>query len=393
MHGTITRFLSNRLRECQGSPTLSRSERAKVLRARGVDVIDLSAGDPHFATPEHIRRAAEEALSRGETHYVESSGLPALRRAIARKLAEENELHHHWEREILVTAGVKPALCEAALALVEPGVDVLLLEPAYVSYAPMVELAGGRPVRLALRAEDGFRVRFEALVAAATDRLRAIVLNSPNNPTGRVLAPEELEAVARFARERDLVIFSDEVYEKLVYDGRKHRSIGSLPGMAERTLTFNGFSKSYAMTGWRLGYVAGPSGLIDAIRTVHSHAATCVAPFVQQAGLRALEGPQDCVGEAVATYERCRRLLVEGLNRLRGVRCAMPEGAFYALADVRGVGVPVEEILERLDEAGVVATPGAAFGEASAGHIRFAYSAPPEQITEALVRMARVLEP
>ena len=235
--------------------------------------------------------------------------------------------------------GGKQALFEATLTFVEAGIDVLIPEPAWVSYGPMVELAGGGQLPFPLIPDDNWRLTSQALAAAWTPATRVLLINSPNNPTGRVLDQAELAAIATFAPERDLLVFSDEMYEKILYDRQRHTSIATLPGMAERTLVFNGLSKAYAMTGWRLGYVAGPQPYVQQIEKVHSHSVTCATSFVQKAGVVALNGPQEFIGQMVSAWDRRRRHLAERLNAVNGVSCPLVEGAFYAFADIRGTGM------------------------------------------------------
>ncbi|HEU0116695.1 MAG TPA: pyridoxal phosphate-dependent aminotransferase, partial [Thermomicrobiales bacterium] len=364
-------FIAARVRDLAPSPTLAVSDRARRLKAEGIDVIDLGGGDPDFITPAHIRQAATDAMNAGDTHYVASNGTPALRKAIAKKLRDDNGLDVDWNGGIVVTPGGKQSLFEAALAFAEPGVDVLIPEPAWVSYVPMAELAGGRTIPVPLDPDDNFRMTRAALEAAVTPQSRVIVICSPNNPTGRVLAADELDAIAGFARDHDLLVFTDEMYEKILYDGHRHVSIATLPGMAERTLTFNGFSKAYAMTGWRLGYVAGPPQYIAEIAKVHSHSATCATSFVQAAGVAALEGPQHFVGEMVAAWDRRRRNVAAALDAIDGLHCPLVEGAFYAFVDVRGLGLSSTDAADLLlREAHVAVTPGIAFGAAGEGHVR-----------------------
>ncbi len=381
-----------RVQDLAPSPTLAVSERARALRAQGLDVIDLGGGDPDFITPAHVRQAATAALEAGDTHYVASAGTPALRRAIAAKLARENGVTVDPDGGVVVTPGGKTALFEAILAYVEPGVEVLLPEPAWVSYRSMVELAGGRVAPVPLASDEGFRLTSAALQAAWTPRCRVLLVNSPSNPTGRVLDAQELEALCAFARAKDLLVLSDEIYEKVIYDGRRHVSVASLPGMAERTLTFNGFSKAYAMTGWRLGYVAGPGALLSPLRTVHTHMVTCATSFGQAGAVAALEGEQRSISDMVAAWDRRRRAFCGALDALPGVRCPLPEGAFYAFADIRGTGASSAELAERLlEQAHVAATPGAAFGAAGEGHLRFAFATSDALLAEAVQRISRAL--
>jgi aspartate aminotransferase len=380
------------VRDLAPSPTVAVSDRARQLKARGVDVIDLGGGDPDFITPEHIRQAAIEAMNAGDTHYVASAGIPGLRKAIADKLLVDNGIEVDPNGGVVVTPGGKQALFEAVLALVEPGVDVLIPEPGWVSYAPMVDLAGGTPVPVSLAADENWRLTREQLEAARTPGARLLLVNSPNNPTGRVFTDDELAAIASFALEHDLLVISDEMYEKIVYDGHRHTSIATLPGMAERTLVSNGLSKAYAMTGWRLGYVAGPKPYLEQIEKVHSHSVTCATSFVQKAGIAALTGPQGFIGEMVTAWDRRRHAVAEGLNRINGVHCWLPEGAFYAFADIRGTGISSSDAADLLlREAHVAVTPGLAFGAAGEGHVRLSFATSDDLLADAVNRIGNVL--
>lgn len=384
-------LLAARVRLLGASPTVAVAERARALVDQGVDLINLSGGDPDFPSPPHVIAAAIDALKSGETHYVAGAGLLGLRRAIARKLQRENGFQVDPDRGVLVTPGGKAALFQAFQALVEPGVEVLIPEPAWPSFGPMVQLAGGRPVPLPLDPDDNFRITAHSLRRLATEQTGILVINSPNNPTGRVLDDRELEAIAEVARERNWRVFSDEIYEKVLFDGRVHRSLAALPGMAERTLTFNGFSKAFAMTGWRLGYVAGAERWIQPIAKVHSHLVTCVPPFLQRGAAAALEGDDSFVKEMVTTWQERRDLMVEQLSRLPNVRCPPSEGAFYLLVDLRSLGGGSEEWARRLlDEAHVAVTPGVAFGASAEGFLRLALTTPTARLIEAAERMARL---
>ena len=385
-------FFTSRVRDLAPSPTLAVSDRARQLKAQGIDVIDLGGGDPEFITPEHIRDAATEAMNAGDTHYVASAGIPTLRKAIADKLRIDNGIEVDPNGGIIVTPGGKQALFEATIAFVETGVDVLIPEPAWVSYVPMVELAGGTAVPVPLDPDDNWRLTGEALAKAWTPASRIVLINSPNNPTGRVFDAAELAAIATFAQERDLLVFSDEMYEKILYDGQRHTSIATLPGMAERTLVFNGLSKAYAMTGWRLGYVAGPRPYLEQIEKVHSHSVTCATSFVQKAGVVALNGPQEFIGEMVSAWDRRRRDLAGRLNAINGISCPLVEGAFYAFADVRGTGMTSTQAADLfLQEAHVAVTPGVAFGAAGEGHVRLSFATSDELLHDAADRIGQVL--
>ncbi len=386
-HRNPVEFLASRVREAAPSPTLAVSDKARQLKAQGIDVIDLGGGDPDFITPAHVRQAAADAMNAGDTHYVASNGTPALRKAIAAKLLHDNGLTYD-PAEIIVTPGGKQALFEAAMALVEPGVDVMILEPAWVSYAPMVEMAGGNVVHTGLNPDDNWRVTREVLERHVTPASRVIMVNSPNNPTGRVLDQSELEAIASFAIEHDLIVMTDEMYEKILYDGHTHHSLAALPRMWERTLTFNGLSKAYAMTGWRVGYVAGPRAFIDEIAKVHSHSVTHATSFAQAGAVAALNGPQDFIGEMVTAWDRRRRNVATGLNGVKGIAWTPAEGAFYAFADIRGTGLDSVTFADRaLQEAHVALVPGVAFGDAGEGHVRLSFATSDALLASAVERL------
>jgi aspartate aminotransferase len=389
---TAADFIAGRVCNLAPSPTLAVSDRARQLKAQGIDVVDLGGGDPDFITPEHIRDAAIEAMTAGDTHYVASAGIPALRKAIADKLRADNGIEVEPNGGVIVTPGGKQALFEAALAFVEAGVDVMIPEPAWVSYVPMVELAGGRAVPVLLDPDDNWTLTAENLTASWTPRSRILLINSPNNPTGRVLSDSELAAIAAFAEERDLLVFSDEMYEKILYDGQRHTSIATLPGMAARTLIFNGLSKAYAMTGWRLGYVAGPRPYLEQIEKVHSHSVTCATSFVQKAAVIALTGPQEFIGQMVSAWDRRRRELAERLNRVSGISCPLVEGAFYAFVDIRETGMSSTRAADLfLQEAHVAVTPGIAFGASGEGHVRLSFATSDDLLNAAADRIERVL--
>lgn len=384
-------FLAERVKHATPSPTLAVSDKARQLKAEGVDVIDLGGGDPDFITPEHIREAAANAMNAGDTHYVSSAGTPELRHAIAAKLSSDNGLDYDPNGEILVTPGGKAALFEAAMALVEPGVDVMVLEPAWVSYAPQIELAGGNVVPVPTSPDDNWAVTEQTLEEHLTPNTRVVLINSPNNPTGHVMSMEEFSAIARFAVRHDLLVWTDEIYEKIIYDGREHVSIATLDGMKERTLTFNGLSKAYAMTGWRLGYVAGPKAYIAKIATIHSHAVTCATSFAQAGGVAALTGPQRFIGEMVEAWDRRRRLMAEGINAINGLSFTPSEGAFYAFVDGRETGMDSTRLAAKmLDEAYVAVVPGIAFGESGEGHVRMSYATDDDALQRTIDRLAKL---
>ena len=374
------------------SPTLAVSDKARALKAQGIDVVDLGGGDPDFITPAHIRQAAADAMNAGETHYVASPGIPPLRKAIATKLKADNGLDYDWNTEILVTPGGKASLFQAMLALVEPGVEILVPEPAWVSYIPMIEIAGGTPVPVALDPDDNFRITAAVLEAKITPRTRGVIICSPSNPTGHVLDADEIAAICEVAIRHDILVYTDEMYEKIIYDDNVHLSIAAQPGMRDRTITFNGLSKAYAMTGWRLGYAAGPRAYMDEIAKVHSHSATCATSFAQFGGVAALEGPQEFIGEMVQAWDRRRHFVAEGLNRVKGVSCPLVQGAFYAFADIRGTGLDSMTCADRLlNDAHVAVTPGVAFGAAGEGHIRLSFATSDELLAKAVQRIGDCL--
>lgn len=384
-------FFAKRVREAKPSPTLAVSEKARQLKADGVDVIDLGGGDPDFITPEHVRQAASDSMNAGNTHYVAGAGIPELRNAIATKLHADNGIHVDPNTEVFVTPGGKSALYLAAQAFIEPGVDVMVLEPAWVSYVPIVELAGGTAIHVGLDPDDNYRVTTEVLEQNVTPDTRILMMNSPNNPTGRVLNQEELHAIANFAVSHDILVWTDEIYEKILYGDSTHHSLASLPRLAERSLTFSGLSKAYAMTGWRLGYVAGPGPFIKQISTINSHAITCATSFAQAGGAAALTGSQEFVGEMLASWDRRRQLVTDGLNNIKGLRVRPIEGAFYAFVDAREQdGDSVRLAARILDEANVAVVPGIAFGESGEGHFRLSFATGDAELKETIIRLSNL---
>ncbi len=388
MATTQTYHFAERMQVMKPSPTLVVSDTARQLTAAGHDVVDLGGGDPDFPTPAHIIQAAAEAMESGFTHYVASSGIPPLRKAIVAKLQRDNGLTYDPNGEIIVTPGGKAAIAVSLLALVGSGDEVLILDPGWVSYAPATQLADATPVQVPLSPDDNWTITADLLRQYITPHSRVLIFNSPNNPTGRVATRAELEAVATVAQEHDLIVISDEIYEKLIYDGHTHTSIASLPGMQERTIIVNGFSKPYAMTGWRLGYVAAPRDLVKQIATIHSHTATCATSFAQVGGVAAYDGSQECITTMNVAYDRRRRLVAEGLSALPGITCPLPEGAFYAFADIRGTGLSSTEFATQLLESQYVAvTPGDAFGPAGAGYVRLSVANSDTMLAKAVERI------
>jgi len=387
-------MFSPRVSHLVESPTIGVADKARALRQQGIDVVDFGPGEPDFTTPRHIQEAGAQAILAGDTHYTPSRGTAALRRAIAEKLEVDSGVGYDPDREVIVTASSKLALVVAALALLGPGDEALLLTPAWVSYEAIVRLAEAVPVPVALDGADNFQITRERLEPLVTSRTRVIFINTPNNPTGRVYSRAELEAIADVARRHDLIVVSDEIYEKIVFDGRAHLSIAALPGMRARSVTLNGFSKGYAMTGWRLGYLAADAPLVDELLKVQQHTIGCAASFVQSAAVEALRGTQAPVEEMRREYEARRDLVVAGLNSLPGVRCHVPEGTFYAFPSVAGCGFPSSTAFAEhmLQHARVALTPGSAFGGPGEGHVRISFATSREQIERGIGRLADALK-
>jgi len=363
---------------------------ARRLEAAGRHVVHLEIGEPGGATPPHVVEAAVRALHDGQTRYVNPAGLPALRDAIATSLAWRG-VERASAENVVVVPGVKPMLFYGLLAVLEPGHEVLVPDPGFPTYPSVVRFAGAVPVPYALDAAGGLTA--DQLAPLIGPRTRALVLNLPGNPTGGVATPEALTAIAELALRHDLTVISDEVYGRLRYDGRVD-SIAALPGMLERTIIVDGFSKSYAMTGWRLGFGVLPPALVERVATLIVNGNSCTAPFVQLAGLAALTGSQDAVIAAVARLEHGRDWLVDGLNGLPGIRCSPPIGAFYAFPDVRQVeeraGLSTRQLSARLlEEYGVAVLPGTDFGPRGAGHLRLSFAGEPADLDLGLERIRK----
>lgn len=350
-------------------------------------VVHLEIGEPDQATPAHIIKAAEDALAAGYTHYTPSAGTVELREAVARKLRRENGLDYDVD-EVMVTSGANAALSLTAFALVNPESEILVPNPGWANYGPLMELVQARPVYYALRQEDEFRPRVEEMESLVTERTRAILLNSPNNPTGGVLEKNDVEGIVELAIKKDLVVITDEVYEKILYDGARHYSIAALDGMRERTVTINAFSKTYRMTGWRLGYAAGPKAVIGAMIRLNSCMNTCSSSISQAAGVAALEGPQGCVGEMVREFRERRDVFVEGLNQIRGLGSPKPKGAFYTFVNVKSLGLSSFDLcMDILEKAKVATVPGVSFGSNGECYLRLSYATSRDQLKEAVSRI------
>jgi aspartate/methionine/tyrosine aminotransferase len=379
----------------EGSPIRAIMDRAAAMRAAGHPVIAFSAGEPNFNTPEPIKQATIRAIQNNDTHYGSNRGTPALRACIARLTKKNTGVDYDPETEILVTCGGAEAINNALLAFVDPGDEVLLPSPAFVSYKNLIRMAGGTVVELPLQPENGFCPDPAAVERAITPRTTMLVLNNPNNPTGAVYPRATMEALAKIAVTHNLLVFCDEMYNALVYEGAEFVSAASLPGMKERTILVNGFSKTYAMTGWRLGYVTADHRLCDRILRVHQYSTTCAPTFIQHGLIDALELPETekAVQEMIAAFAGRRRTMLAGLQAIPGIRCVVPHGAFYIMADVSGTGLSGMEFARRLLEEHFVATvPAIGLGAHCGKFVRISYAASDDAIAEGLARIRTFAE-
>ena len=383
-------MVSKRMGLIPASGTIEMFEKAKSLERMGRRVLHLEVGEPDFDTPEHIKRAAYEAMKRGFTHYTSSRGIPELREAISEYVREWKGFEADPDREIIVTPGTKHAIYCACMALLNPGDEVILLSPIWTTFFACVRAAEAIPVEL--HAPWGCWFDEEELKEKVSDRTRMIIVNSPNNPTGGALDAEYVKAIADLAEDHGITVLSDEIYSRIVYDGFRQVSPASLIGV-EHTVTVDGFSKTYAMTGWRLGYAIASREVVDAMVKLQQATTTCPASFVQAAAVEALRSSQECVEEMVREYDRRRRMLVERLSRIPGIRCEKPRGAFYAFPDVSATGKPSRQVvMELLETKGVCVTPGSVFGRLGEGHIRISYATSMQTLSEALDRIEECFE-
>ncbi|MBN1991660.1 MAG: pyridoxal phosphate-dependent aminotransferase [Anaerolineae bacterium] len=365
--------------------------RAKALEAQGQDIIHLEIGEPDFDTSPHIIEAAVQALHQGQTHYTPAAGIPALREAIADYVSRSRHVKVQ-PAQVVVTPGAKPIMFFAILALLGPGDEAIYPNPGFPIYESMINFVGARPVALPLREEKDFRFDADEFCSLITDRTRLIIINSPQNPTGGVLIQQDLDVIAEVACERDIMVLSDEVYNQILYTGQ-HFSLISMPQMQARTILLDGFSKTYAMTGWRLGYGVMPIELAEQITKLMVNSNSCTAAFTQYAGMAALQGPQNNVTKMVAAFQQRRQVIVDGLNQIPGFRCPEPAGAFYAFPNVQGVGMPSKPLANYLLEtAGVAVLDGDCFGSYGQGYLRFSYANSIENIQRALARIERAVK-
>jgi len=381
--------LAKRMRLIKPSGTIAMAEKAREMERGGRKIYHLDVGEPDFDTPVHIKEAAIKAIKEGFTHYTSSRGILELREAIAEDLKKRG-IPADPSDEILVTPGAKHAIYCACLSTLNPGDEVLVLAPTWPTHFQCVEIAEARAVEVPCGEDYSLD---EELKARVTSRTRMILVGSPNNPTGGVLSEEAVKAIVDVADDNDLLILSDEVYDRLVYEDSKPLSPASLEDGRERTIVINGFSKAYAMTGWRLGYACASREIIESMTRIQQSTTTCPVSFVQKAGIAALRGPQEQVRKMVEEYDRRRRFMVERLNEIEGVRCVRPKGAFYVFPDISSLKMPSSEFcLRLLEETGVSTTPGSVFGECGEGHIRISYASDIQTISEGIKRINKFVE-
>jgi aspartate/methionine/tyrosine aminotransferase len=369
------------------------SAKARALEATGRSIVYLQIGEPDFDTPANVREAAKAAIDAGLTHYPPYAGLPELRAAIAADTTERRGFAVE-PSNVFVTVGGKGVMVYAIMALVDPGDEVIVPDPGYPIYDSITRFVGGTSVPIPIRMENDFRLDVDELASLITPRTKLLVLNSPANPTGGVLTRSDIERIAELALRHDLVVLSDEIYSRILYDGAEHVSIASLPGMDERTILLDGFSKTYAMTGWRLGYAVVPDWLVKPYGQLIINTISGVTAFAQAGAIEALRGPQADVDAMVVEFKARRDLVVDGLNAIPGVRCHKPQGAFYVFPDISGTGLTGAELADRLlNEAGVCVLAGTAFGGVGTSHIRISYANSRENLTEALGRIGAFVAP
>ena len=382
------------------------SDRSKTLGLSGIrvifekvsrmqDAIRLEFGEPDFDTPENIKLAAIRAIKNGKTKYSSSAGTTELREAVSANFKRENKVEYVPSKEIVITAGATSGINLALLATLDVGDEILVPDPGWATYVHAVNIVGAKPVPYALRESSGYTIQKEDLEKLVTSKTKAILVNTPSNPIGSILSRKNLEEISNFATQHNLFVLSDEVYEKFLYrDGGQdeHVSIASLNGMRDRVVTINAFSKTYAMTGWRIGYVGASEPIASAMIKINAAANSCVSTINQFAGLEALNGSQDSVSRMISSFKDRRDVLVKGLNEFKGFKCPMPKGAFYAFPNIKGTGYTSEDLAMKIvDEAHVAVVPGTAFGKEGEGYLRLAYANSLENIREALTRMGKVL--
>lgn len=383
--------ISSRVSSLQAEAAFAVLERAKMVERTGVDVVHFEIGEPDFDTPQHIKEAGIEAIRRGETHYTPTPGIPELREAIAQHLREVYGVDYDWKSNIAVTLGAKQGICAVMLAILEEGDEVIYPNPGYPAYRSVAEYAGARTVPYRLTMEDGFSIKPDKLAEMITSKTKIVVLNSPNNPCGSVMSGEDVKGVVELAEDHGFFILSDEIYRPIVFDGLKHRSPLEFTSDVDRVILVDGFSKRYAMTGWRLGYLAVSRHLYPSVVKLLNIMTSCPASFTQRAAIAALQGPQEPVYQMVREYERRRDLAVEELSKIDGIRFIKPSGAFYAFIDVSSIlercGKNSEQfVLDLIEKYGVAFLHGTAMGDFGEGHIRMCFANSAENIVKGLRR-------
>ena len=360
--------------------------KAKEMERQGKSIVHFEIGEPDFNTPENVKQAGIKAIQENYTHYSPAQGVLELREAVADYISKTRGIKVTPE-EVVITPGGKDVILFAATALLDEGDEAIYPNPGYPIYESAIKISGAKPVPMPLREENDFAFDREEFKKLITPKTRLIIINSPGNPTGGILSVEDLEFIADIAKKNDIMILSDEIYSRIIYDGEFH-SIASIPGMKDRTIILDGFSKTYAMTGWRLGYAVTNKELAQQFVKLATNSFSCVATFVQMAGIEALRGPQDAVEEMRKRYEERRNLIINGLNEIPGFRVKMPKGAFYAFPNIEGTGKSSKELSDYLlNEAGVATLPGTSFGEYGEGFIRFSYATSLDNIKEGLRRV------
>lgn len=383
--------ISRRMDVIKPSGTIAMAEKAREIARSGRRILNLDVGEPDFDTPEHIKRAAIEALMNGFTHYTSSLGIIELRMAIAEYIRNRRNLDVNPEKEIIITPGAKHAIYCACMATLDPEDEVLVLAPSWPTHFTCIEAAGAIPVEVPCG--DTYSVNEEMLKEKISDRTKMILINSPNNPTGGVLSIDDLKIIADLAADHDLLVLSDEIYDEIVYDGVKVKSMLSFDSIRDNVIVVNGFSKTFAMTGWRLGYAIANERIIEAMNKLQQATTTCPTSFVQVAGVAAFKGPMDSFKRMIEEFDCRRKYTVRALNEILGVRCVMPKGAFYVFPKFQGMRMSSLEISMRLlEEECVSTTPGSAFGECGEGYIRISYATSLKTIAEAMERIKRFVE-
>ena len=382
--------ISQRLQEIPPSGTVAISNLVNQMKSEGVDIISFSVGEPDFNTPENIVNACADSLKKGFTHYTPSLGIPELRKAIAESTKAKNGIPCE-AKNVLVTP-TKQALFMIALAYINPGDEVILPDPSWVSYEAHIRMCGGIPKYVTTTFDDGFVIDPEKVQAAVSGKTKMIVINSPSNPTGCVQPESTLKGIADVAKDNDLIVLTDEIYENIIYDGAKHHSIAAMPDMFDRTITVSGLSKTYAMTGWRLGWMIAPEADIKAVNKLQSHSVTCCTSFTQPAAIEAIRGPQTDKENMVAQFKKRRDLALDLISEIPGLECNVPGGAFY-LFPKYDAKIPSNELAEKfLMEGHVAVTPGRAFGPAGEGFFRLSYAASESDIVEGLGRIKDIMK-